>query len=63
MVILVMGGENVEELIKMRNCFNELANLTSKMIELKLREAAGEDVQKEFNTVQLKLVSKMMELE
>jgi len=52
-----------EDLIKMRDAFRDIANVMDELLELEVREAAGEDIEKEQESVAGRLMIKMMKLE
>jgi len=52
-----------KDLIKMRDLFREIANIMDELLDLEVREAAGEDVEKETESVGGRLIIKMMKLE
>ena len=52
-----------EDLIKMRDIFKECADIIDEILALGVREAAGEDVKKESESVLGRFAYKMIEME
>lgn len=52
-----------EDLIKIRDCFREAADIIDEMLMLSSKEAGGEDVKKELESITGRFMFKMMELQ
>lgn len=52
-----------KDLIKMRDLFRETANIMDELLNLEVRDAVGEDVEKETESVTGRFLFKMMQLE
>jgi hypothetical protein len=52
-----------KDLIKMRDAFRDIANVMDELLELEVRAADGEDVEKESESVAGRLLIKMMQVE
>ena len=53
----------MKDLIKMRDVLRETADIIDEFLPLKLREAAGEDITKETESILGRFVLKTMELQ
>ncbi|KZL93543.1 hypothetical protein [Clostridium magnum] len=51
-----------ESIVKMRDLFRETADIIDEMLELETKEAAGQDVSKEAESVAGRFMFKMMEI-
>jgi hypothetical protein len=52
-----------KDLIKMRDLFKETAEIIDELLDLEVKEASGEDVKKETESVAGRLMFKMLELQ
>lgn len=52
-----------KDLVKMRDLFKECADIIDEILELGVREASGEDVKKESESVMGRFMYKMIELQ
>jgi hypothetical protein len=55
-------SEKDNELVKVRDLFRETADIIDEMLELESKEAAGEDVKKDMESVTGRFMYKMMEI-
>ena len=53
----------MEDMIKMRDTFREVADILDEFIALKSKEDSGDDIEKETESVLGRFMLKMMELE
>ncbi len=52
-----------KDLIKMRNIFREAADIIDELLEVGVKEASGQDVKKESESIMGRFVIKTMELQ
>jgi hypothetical protein len=53
----------MEDMIKMRDTFREVADILDEFIALKSKEDSGDDIEKETESILGRFMLKMMELE
>jgi hypothetical protein len=53
----------MEDMIKMRDTFREVADILDEFIALKSKEDSGDDIEKEIESILGRFMLKMMELE